>query len=382
MEKSCKKGKGGFVHSDSRLFKTGKDKEDNLYPKVRSNKCSFKCNKACSDLIESFNKNELECVKNKFKGETVVETKTKLLLHLRSQCDLGLGTSGYVFKGHTYCNSSLSKIANISEYLLKSVLRDSLGGVRQYIHGNDSSTRESIAVVKFTTWMKTFCQLYGQSAPDAFTTVLPSWLTKATLFTIYVKESTAPFVRRSNFYKLFKSKFGHMRVDKSLPHVRISKYSSHSVCSQCVALSSYQKTCKSKLELELCKSLKFKHRENFGLARRKICELQELAATFPEDHLFIALDGMDNRKSDLPKFQQNVKNLGSFHKLPSHITGVLVTSGLYPEKLKNFCYLNHNQFEQGSCMVITILYHVLQAFLHDHKKFPKFLHINTDNCSR
>ena len=33
-------------------------------------------------------------------------------------------------------------------------------------------------------------------------------------------------------------------------------------------------------------------------------------------------------------------------------------------------------------MVITILYHVLQAFLADHHKFPKFLHLQADNCAR
>ena len=333
-------------------------------------------------MIESFNKDELENIENKFKGDTLVATKNNLLLHLKSQCDLGFGTSGYVYRGHTYCNRAFSHVAKISEHILKTVMSDYFARVQQYVHGNDSNPRESVAAVKFTTWMKTFIQLYGQSAPDALTSVLPSWLTKATLFRIYMKESTPPFVKRSNFYKLFKSKFGYMRTDKSLPHVRISKYSSHSVCSQCVALSSYQKTCKTKLELELCKSLKFKHRETFGLARRRISELQDLALTYPEDHLFISLDGMDNRKSDIPKFQQNVKSQGNFHKLPSHITGVIVTSGLYPEKMKNFCYLNHNQFEQGSCMVITILYHVLQTFLSDHKRLPKHLHLQTDNCSR
>ena len=132
----------------------------------------------------------------------------------------------------------------------------------------------------------------------------------------------------------------------------------------------------------MCNSLQYKHKEKFGLARRKICEIQELAERFPNEHICIALDGMDNRKSDLPKFQENAKNLGGFYKLPSHITGAIVTSGLYPEKLKNFFFLNHNQFEQGSCMVISIIYHILQAVLKDHGKFPKHLHIFTDNCGR
>ena len=33
-------------------------------------------------------------------------------------------------------------------------------------------------------------------------------------------------------------------------------------------------------------------------------------------------------------------------------------------------------------MVITVIYHLLHDFLKDHKKFPKHLHLNTDNCGR
>ena len=82
------------------------------------------------------------------------------------------------------------------------------------------------------------------------------------------------------------------------------------------------------------------------------------------------------------KLIKNVKNLGNFHKLPSHITGTIVTSGFYAENVKNFFFVNHNQFEQASNMVITVIYHVLHSFLQDHKKFPKHLHLNTDNCGR
>jgi hypothetical protein len=82
--------------------------------------------------------------------------------------------------------------------------------------------------------------------------------------------------------------------------------------------------------------------------------LEQLAITYPEDHLFLAVDGMDNRKSDLPKFQQNAKNFVIFQKLPTHITGAIVTSGFYPEKQKTYFFLNHNQFEQGQCQILEI----------------------------
>ena len=329
-----------------------------LTPKVRSSKCSPKCKKGCSEQIKGLDQDAFEALKN-VKGNTFSKSKNNLLLHLRSQSNFGLETNGYVFKGHTFCTQAFSHLVQISEYILKKILRDFKNDSRQYIHGNSSNSRESTAAMKFIIWMKTFSQLYGQSAPDECTTVLPSWLTKASLFKIYLKESTAPFVKISSFYKLFKDKFGHARADRSLPHVRISQYSTHSQCSQCVALSNYQKSCKSKLEFEMCKRLQFKHREQFGHPRRRIRELQELAERNPEEHLFISTDGMDNRKSDLPKFQQNAKNFGSFHKLPSHITGAIVTSGFYPEKIKNFLFVNHNNFEQVLTMSFLVYFQLL-----------------------
>ena len=339
-----------FVHTDNILFeKTSNRLTGNLMPefKVKSEKCSFKCKKGCADVVNSLSKEDLDRIQRRLKNKSDNQTSNNLLEHLKAQSDIGVGVQGFMLKGHRFCISYFSSLMKISKYMLKKALVDFHNGAQQYVHGNVANPRESLASVKLISWLKTFSQLYGQSAPDECTTVLPSWLTKATIYRIYTEEATAPFVKQSNFYKLFDEKFGAHRNDKSLPHVRISKYSTHSVCSECTSLSAYQRSCKTELEIELCRSMKFKHKQCYGLARRRICELQELAITYPADHLFISLDGMDNRKSDLPKFRENVKNLSNFQKLPSHITGAIVTSGLYPEKIKYFFFINHNQYEQG-----------------------------------
>ena len=349
---------------------------------VPNSRCALKCTEYCDLFIKSLENQEVECFKEGLKGKAVMETKQKILGHLQKQSDLGYTAMNYMFKSHSFCIKFLSSLIGVSEYILKTVQDDYYLGVKRYIHGNDSKPKESLAVAKFTAWLTTFSQLYGQNAPDEDTTVLPAWLTKATIFRIYLQECTPPIVKRSTFYHLFKMKFGPYRDDLSLPHIRISKYSTHSVCPQCVALASYKRSCKTEQEIEYCKALQFQHKQLYGLARRRICELQQLALSYPEDHLFISLDGMDNRKSDLPRFKENSKNLANFFKLPSHITGAIISSGHYAEKMKHFFFVNHNQFEQGSNMVITVIYHLLHDFLKDHKKFPKHLHLNTDNCGR
>ena len=39
-------------------------------------------------------------------------------------------------------------------------------------------------------------------------------------------------------------------------------------------------------------------------------------------------------------------------------------------------YISKSILEDGSDMVITIIFHLLKEFLQDHKKFPKNLHLN------
>lgn len=344
--------------------------------------CHSRCASNCSSMISSMSESEVTHIRSKFNLDTYTNIKNSLLTHLQNQNAFGIKCRAYYWKGHQYCIKSFSELSGVSEYILSQVLKEYLLGRQTFVHGNASLPRDSRAATKFKAWMVNYAHKYAQHAPDEETLVLPSWQTKAMLYKIYCLESVHPVLKKSRFYELFKLTFGPHRKDKSYPHIRISRYSTHSVCSQCTALDEMQRTCKTELEMELCRSLRIKHREKYGRARMAICKLQELALSFPEDHLFIQLDGMDNRKTDIPRFLLNSKRLGGVYKLPCHVTGVIVSSGFYANKVKNYFYINHNQYEQGSNMVITVLYHVLHDFLAEFKKFPKYLHVNADNCGR
>ena len=43
----------------------------------------------------------------------------------------------------------------------------------------------------------------------------------------------------------------------------------------------------------------YKHREKVSCSRTEIGKRKQLAQTFPNDHLFVAVDGMDNSKGGL-----------------------------------------------------------------------------------
>ena len=202
------------------------------------------------------------------------------------------------------------------------------------------------------------------------------------MYQIYLSESTSPFVKEKTFYEYFKKFFGPDRIDKSEPQVRISKYSSHSVCDQCVALSQARKGAKSQEQLEAINHSKKIHMKKIGEARTKMEELKQHAIQFPEDSLVFQIDGMDNSKSYCPRFLDKSKKTVGMLRLPTKITGCNIYSGLYGGNRKCIFYLNHDHYENASNLVISVIFKLINVFLNDHGRLPRHLKIFSDNCWR
>ena len=97
-----------------------------------------------------------------------------------------------------------------------------------YRHGKTGHLKlQTPATTHFICWLKLFAKSYGQYSPENNTTILSYWLNKQYLFNLYLDEVEAPHLSKSAFYQNFKHYFSFNRDDKSLPHVVISKYSSH-----------------------------------------------------------------------------------------------------------------------------------------------------------
>ena len=126
--------------------------------------------------------------------------------------------------------------------------------------------------------------------------VLNYWLTKTYLYSLYIKETTGEKLAKSTFFEHIKTYFGPYREDKSLPQVRFSKFSSHSVCDVCLALNNFRKSCKNEQDLSTALEAKRLHQQNFSGARKKMEEIKQAAIRYPRDHLVLQLDGMDNTK--------------------------------------------------------------------------------------
>ena len=135
-------------------------------------------------------------------------------------------------------------------------------------------------------------------------------------------------------------------------------------------------------DIDLCKAPKFKHKERFGRQRLCINQIKQKSLSQPDQFLSLYLDGMDNSKSNIPRFREKSKKLANFFKLPSKITGAIISSGNYPLKRKIKMYLNFDQFEQGSNMIVSILFRLILEAKQDFGKLPPVLHVSVDNCWR
>ena len=303
---------------------TSNSKEDCLVDYV----CAKSCKNGCFRAIAHLSKDEKVTIKKKFKDSTKTKTKNNLLTSLKSQRALGLAVNRFRLGDQMFCSHSFSFLTGVSLYLINKVLSDFSLGVEIYVHGHVCGSRESLKQVQFVGWMLSFLELHGQADPVKVTTVLPAFLKKCELFEIYLEEAPRPHLKRSSFYYLFKKRFGVHRIDQSFPNIRISKYSSHSRCDVCFGIEHFRRTSKTESQLNYAKSLKFKHREKYSRSRAAVNMRKQLSITFPSDHLHMAIDGMDNSKSMIPRFMEKTKKL-TMWKLPSKITGAVITSGKY-----------------------------------------------------
>ena len=165
-------------------------------------------------------------------------------------------------------------------------------GQTTFTHNSELGMRETEATIGFLIWMKNHALNYGNQAPDEETLIIPACYMKKDLLEQYQEEAPAPHVSRATFYRLFESRFGAYRSDKTMPHIRISTYSSHSKCDECIALEKFQKRCKMKEDLELVKSLKQRHKHTH---QQSYLSIQEKRFQAISDHdNYIHIQGMES----------------------------------------------------------------------------------------
>ena len=259
------------------------------------------------------------------------------------QRSAGIPTSGYYFKGILLCVNQMRTLTAVSKYILQKVLNNFARGHRRFVHGNNNKVVSRLATSNFCAWLKQYSEKCGQDGPMDVVTVLPSYMNKADLFKVYMKEAVPPLIKKSSFFKLFKSKFGPRRRDKSLQWIRISKDSTHSKCDVCVALNKFMRSSKNGVELEYAKSLQLQHTDRYTRARVAVNENIQRSVSSPREVVAFQIDSMDNSKSLIPKLQEKSKHLSGMFRLPCKVTGCITRSSLYESNQKIDFYIQHGK---------------------------------------
>ena len=302
----------------SKAFDSSSDEEsDELYsvPFVRkricspsiteSNHCHKDCTKKCLAQYERLSMEDKSAFGTYLLGP-LKQRNSILLKHFSSQrqltCDLS--SNNILFLGSYYCSDFFSHQTGCSKYLINKTIVDSDKGITDYMHGNTAIRRECPKTITFVAWMLTYSEVYGQNSPEERCRILPAFLNKTNLHQIYAAEVEGPVIAYSTFCQHLDSYFGPKRKDKLLPWIKLSSYSSHSVCDMCAAIERHARSCKSREEVEFVMSLKNLHRKKYSRIRISIEALTRLSALYPEDHVTIYIDSMDNNKVRLKQIEQ------------------------------------------------------------------------------
>ena len=260
---------------------------------------NYCCYKRCSD--SEVNPRTIGRIQEMKRGKSKFELKQILLDNLYAQQNVGVSVNFFSICGQLFCRESVRRIFGLSKHIINEVFDAYACGQRFFVHGNTRGMSMKSSTIGFICWMKQFALNYGNFSPDEEgVIVISSCFTIKDVFTMYSLQAPKPLVAKSTFYALFASKFGPKRDDKTLPQVRISSYSSHSRCDQCLLLEQLQRRCRTEEDLAVIKSLKQEHRLLYSRARIAIEEKRTKALTDPAGHIYVQIDDMDNKKvSDL-----------------------------------------------------------------------------------
>jgi hypothetical protein len=117
--------------------------------------------------------------------------------------------------------------------------------------------------------------------------------------------------------------------------------------------------------------LRMKHRIIYGRERVHLWRKRERCQRHPKMFGIIEIDGMDQRKSENPRIEEESKELAACAKIKNHIYGVLVNDD-------DFYIIRHfDHWRTDPNMTISLLFQALRKL---KKPWPPHLHIQLDNC--
>ena len=117
--------------------------------------------------------------------------------------------------------------------------------------------------------------------------------------------------------------------------------------------------------------IRVEHRLQHGNERKHLWTKREICQQNPGQACIIEIDGMDQRKTELPRVADRSKALDRCEVVKNHVVGVLVNGC-------SFSVVTHNDhWKRGANLTLSVLFQALKKI---PTPWPQTLYLQLDNC--
>jgi len=133
-----------------------------------------------------------------------------LLETLNKQESLGLDSyCSFIFNKITFCHSAAVSLFGISEYMIKTVLKEHKCGKTTFVHNNNGSFYLSERRDRAISFIEQYAKIHCENMPDRSVMRLPSYMNINMVYLNYVDSVPKDLLlEKRSFYRVFNTIFG------------------------------------------------------------------------------------------------------------------------------------------------------------------------------
>jgi len=239
------------------------------------------------------------------------------------------------------------------------------------LHGNSGSVKRIVKKQNMIEWLDGFINSTGDYMPHKSEIHLPVG-SIACLYAHYNSYCATRDVVDTVSYETLRRAFQHVQE-----YVKIPKTKQFTKCDECVRLDNIVKQAKTKLEKKVAMKNKAAHTEWQTQERKAYYRHRFLAVSQPEEYACIIIDGMDQNKTNVPRFSRRLpKKCDNQEQLGCTIIGALVHGD---EPVMHYM---PNDFKKDCNLTIQVLLNCIRNLMKNRrgKPWPKTLFIQLDGA--
>lgn len=177
---------------------------------------------------------------------------------------------------------------------------------------------------------------------------------------------------QQRLYTLWREEFWHVFLKSWQPFAK---------CDDCAKfkLNNFLETSETTVEKELLRAERKMHLARVAVGRSRYMERALLAKTFPDQFLHICIDGMDNKKTNLPHCHASLLTKeveGAGIELQTKLLGALVDGVAF------YTFLTFPTYVHASGLTWTGFLCVLESLRQAGRTIPPYLFLQLDNAGR